>query len=163
MLTVEYTLPAELRADILALAQEELHPQGASVAALQLVQSHFRWISSQHLQEVAQLLDMSPDALDGIATYFNLLFRQPVGRHVIMLCDSVSCWLMGRDRLCAHLRQTLGIHPGETTPDGAVTLLPTVCLGHCDHAPALLADETLHGDLDTDALDRLIGSLRETP
>lgn len=163
MLTAEGTLPADIKAEILALAQEELHPQGASVAALQVVQSRFRWISTQHVKEVAQLLDMSPDALDGVATYFNLLFRKPVGKHVILLCDSVSCWVMGRDRVCAHLCKKLGIQPGETTADGAITLLPTVCLGHCDHAPALLADENLHGNLNTDTLDHLVDSLREKP
>ncbi|MCE2575231.1 NADH-quinone oxidoreductase subunit NuoE [Komagataeibacter sp. FNDCR2] len=156
-------LPAALRADIVALAGAELHPRGAAVSALRLVQEHFRWISTAHLHEVADLLGMSADDLDGVATYFNLLFRRPVGRHVIMLCDSVSCWMMGRDPLCAHLCRTLGIQPGETTADDAITLLPTVCIGHCDHAPAMLVDDALHGDVDTTTLDRLIAALKEQP
>ncbi|PYD48134.1 NADH-quinone oxidoreductase subunit NuoE [Novacetimonas pomaceti] len=163
MSTAEPPLPTSMRTEILVLAAQELHPRGASVAALRLVQDRFGWISTAHLREVAALLGMSDDDLDGIATYFNLLFRRPVGRHVIMLCDSVSCWIMGREPLCAHLCRTLGIRPGETTADNAITLLPTVCLGHCDHAPAMLVDDTLHGDVDMAALDHLIGTLRETP
>ncbi|MBV1833467.1 NADH-quinone oxidoreductase subunit NuoE [Novacetimonas pomaceti] len=163
MSTAEPPLPTSMRTEILALAAQEPHPRGAGVAALRLVQDRFGWISTAHLREVAALLGMSDDDLDGIATYFNLLFRRPVGRHVIMLCDSVSCWIMGREPLCAHLCRTLGIRPGETTADNAITLLPTVCLGHCDHAPAMLVDDTLHGDVDMAALDHLIGTLRETP
>ncbi|NHO33686.1 NADH-quinone oxidoreductase subunit NuoE [Acetobacter fallax] len=162
MSTAEHPLPDDLRADIAALVREELHPRGASVAALRLVQARFRWISTAHLREVAELLRMSVEDLDGIATYFNLLFRKPVGQHVIMLCDSVSCWIMGREHLCAHLCRTLGIRPGETTEDGAITLLPIVCLGHCDHAPALLVNETLHGNVDIASLDRLTDTLRGT-
>ncbi|RBM08264.1 NADH-quinone oxidoreductase subunit NuoE [Novacetimonas cocois] len=163
MSTADAPLPASMRTEILALAAQELHPRGASVAALRLVQDRLGWISTAHLREVAALLGMSDDDLDGIATYFNLLFRRPVGRHVIMLCDSVSCWIMGREPLCAHLCRTLGIRPGETTADNAITLLPTVCLGHCDHAPAMLVDDALHGDVDMAGLDHLIDTLRETP
>ncbi|NHN85455.1 NADH-quinone oxidoreductase subunit NuoE [Acetobacter musti] len=162
MSTADHPLPVPMQTEILALAKAELRPRGAAIAALRLVQARFRWISTPHLREVARLLDMSPDDLDGIATYYNLLFRKPVGHHVILLCDSVSCWIMGRERLCAHLRETLGIRPGETTPDGAITLLPTVCIGHCDHAPAMLVDESLHGDVDVKHLDRITDSLRES-
>ncbi|ARW10764.1 NADH-quinone oxidoreductase subunit NuoE [Acetobacter ascendens] len=163
MSTADLSLPAPIRAEILTLAMQELHPRGASVAALRLVQAHFGWISTVHLHEVADLLSMSADDLDGIATYFNLLFRRPVGRHIIMLCDSVSCWIMGREPLCAHLCRKLDIKPGETTADNAITLLPTVCIGHCNHAPAMLVDNTLHGDVTPESLDQLINTLRNTP
>ena len=152
-----------MRAEILALAAAEPHPRGAGVAALRLVQARFGWISTAHLREVAGLLGMSADDLDGVATYFNLLFRRPVGQHVIMLCDSVTCWIMGRDPLCAHLCQRLGIQPGETTADNAITLLPPVCIGHCDHAPAMLVDDRLHGDVATSRIDHVIAMLRDTP
>ncbi|GEB37854.1 NADH-quinone oxidoreductase subunit E [Gluconacetobacter liquefaciens] len=160
MSTADTPLPAELRARIADLARAEHRPRAASVSALTMVQERFGWVSDAHLAETASLLGMSPADLDGIATYFNLIFRRPVGRHVIMLCDSVSCWIMGRDTVCARLQARLGIRPGETTPDGAVTLLPIVCLGHCDHAPAMLVDRTLHGDLDAETAERLADGLR---
>jgi NADH-quinone oxidoreductase subunit E len=85
-----------------------------------------------------------------------LIFRQPVGRHVILLCDSVTCWIMGYDRLRQHLTSRLGIQLGETSPDGRFTLLPIVCLGTCDHAPALMIDNDLHRDLDPTKLDAIV-------
>lgn len=160
MSTADAPLPPELRTRIADLAQAEHRPRAASITALTLVQDHFGWVSNAHLAETASLLGMSPADLDGIATYFNLIFRRPVGRHVILLCDSVSCWIMGRDAVCARLQARLGIRPGETTPDGAVTLLPIVCLGHCDHAPAMLVDRTLYGDLNAETAGRLADTLR---
>jgi len=149
-----------LRARIEALAGHQAHPRGACIEALQLVQAEHGWISDEHLREVAVLLRMSPADLDGVATFFNLLFRRPVGRNVILLCDSVSCWLMGRERLQAALRARLGIEPGQTTPDQAFTLLPTVCLGHCDHAPAMMIGERLYGDVDETRLDQALAESR---
>jgi NADH-quinone oxidoreductase subunit E len=91
-----------------------------------------------------------------VATFYNLIFRRPVGRHVIMVCDSVSCWIMGCDRVRKHLHDRLGIGPGETTPDHRFTLLPIVCLGCCDHAPAMTVDSDLHGDLDPQKIDAVL-------
>ncbi len=153
-------LPQSLRDRIAHLGQHEAHPRAACIEALQQVQREFGWVSDGHLYEVARLLGMSPADLDGVATYFNLIFRRPVGRRVILLCDSVSCWLMGRDGLAAHLKQRLGIVPGQTTPDREFTLLPTVCLGHCDHAPAMMIGDTLHGDLDVAGIDRALDGER---
>jgi NADH-quinone oxidoreductase subunit E len=130
--------------------------RAACIEALMAVQRRHRWISDAQLREVAALLDMAPDELDGVATFYNLLFRRPVGRHVIMVCDSVSCWVMGHDALLHALQQRLGIVRGQTSADGRFTLLPIVCLGHCDHAPALMVDDDLHGDVAPENLDALL-------
>jgi NADH-quinone oxidoreductase subunit E len=143
-----------------ALARRYEDKRAASIEALQHVQRHHRWISDKRLREVAALLDMAPDELDGVATFYNLIFRRPVGRHVIMLCDSVSCWIMGHDTLLAHLEARLGVRRGGTTADGRFTLLPIVCLGHCDHAPALMIDDDLHGDLEPARLDAVLDAYR---
>ena len=76
-----------------------------------------------------RFLDMSPDEVEGVATFYNLIYRQPVGRHVILLCDSVSCWILGYDGLLEHLSGRLGIGLGETTADGRFTLLPAPAWG----------------------------------
>src|SRR6195952_774753 len=107
MSTAEIThagLPFALRERIAAIGQHEAHPRAACIEALQQVQRAFGWVSDDHLREVAGLLGMSSADLDGVATYFNLIFRRPVGRRVILLCDSVSCWLMGRERVAGHLQ-----------------------------------------------------------
>jgi NADH-quinone oxidoreductase subunit E len=99
---------------------------------------------------------MTPDELDSVATFYNLIFRKPVGRHVILVCDSVSCWIMGYERLRERLTARLGIRPGDTTADGRFTLLPIVCLGTCDHAPAMMIDEDLYRDIDPAAIDAIL-------
>lgn len=135
-------------------------PRAACVEALKLVQRRHRWISDERLGEVATLLGMTADELDGVATFYNLIFRRPVGRHVVLVCDSVSCWVMGQERLLEHLWQRLGAGLGATTPDGRFTILPTVCLGFCDHAPAMMVGDEQHGDLDPQRLDALLESYR---
>ena len=72
---------------------------------------------------------------------------------MILVCDSVSCWVMGYEQVCEYLRDRLGIDLGETTADGRFTLLPVVCLGACDHAPAMMIDDELHGDLTPEKID----------
>jgi NADH-quinone oxidoreductase subunit E len=126
------------------------------IDAMKIVQRHRGWVSDESLEDIAQLLEMSLDELDGVATFYNLLFRQPVGRHVVLLCDSVSCWIMGYDRLRERLCSKLGVRLGETTADGRFTLLPIVCLGTCDHAPAMMVDEDLHRDLDPEKADKAL-------
>ena len=85
---------------------------------------------------------MTPAELDGVATFYNLIFRKPVGRHVILVCDSVSCWMHGlRDAARPPASAPGHRSSGETTADGRFTLLPIVCLGACDQAPAMMVDD----------------------
>jgi NADH-quinone oxidoreductase subunit E len=135
--------------------------RAACVEALKIVQQHRGWVSDESLEDIAVLLDMTPAELDSVATFYNLIFRRPVGQHVILLCDSVSCWIMGYERLYQHLSARLGITMGETTQDGQFTLLPMCCLGTCDHAPALMIDTALYRDLAPDQLDDILAQVRE--
>jgi NADH-quinone oxidoreductase subunit E len=131
-------------------------PRAACVEALKIVQRHRRWISDESLQDLAGLLDMTVDELDNVATFYNLIFRRPVGEHVILLCDSISCWIMGYERIRRHLTERLGIELGQTTADGKFTLLPMVCLGDCDHAPAMMIDEELYRNLDPEKVEQIL-------
>jgi NADH-quinone oxidoreductase subunit E len=128
--------------------------RAACIEALKIVQQRRGWVSDEALKELADFLEMTPEELEGVATFYNLVFRRPVGRHVILLCDSVSCWIMGCEQTREHLQQRLGVGLGETTADNRFTLLPTVCLGCCDHAPALMVDGDLHTDLDPQKIDK---------
>ena len=127
-----------------------------SIDAMRIVQRHRGWVSDDALKDIAELLEVPVSELDSVATFYNLIFRKPVGRHVIMVCHSISCWVMGYDRLPDHMTGRLGIKMGETTPDGRFTLLPIVCLGTCDHAPAMMVDEDLHRDLDAEKIDGIL-------
>jgi NADH-quinone oxidoreductase subunit E len=130
--------------------------QAASVDAMKIVQRHRGWVSDESLKDLALLLDMTADELDGVATFYNMIFRRPVGRHVILVCNSVTCWMLGADRLHAHTAIASGARSGETSADGRFTLLPIVCLGACDHAPALMIDGDLRGDVDPEQVDQLL-------
>lgn len=128
----------------------------ACIEGLKIIQKRQRWVSDEALEELAQILEMSPAAIDSVATYYNLIFRKPVGRHMILICDNVSCYIMGYEKIAEYIKQKLDIGYGETTPDDCFTLLPITCLGTCDHAPALMIDDDLHRDLTVDKLDDIL-------
>ncbi len=128
----------------------------ACIDALKIVQHHRGWVSDEGLKDVADHFGMTVEEMDAVATFYNLIYRKPVGRHVILLCDSVSCWVMGYEPIHKYLNQRLGIDFGGTTGDMRFTLLPVPCLGACDRAPAMMIDEDLHCDLDLQKIDRIL-------
>ena len=132
------------------------YKKAACIEALKAVQQHRRWISDDSLKDIASYMEMSSEELDSVATFYNMIFRKPVGRHIILLCDSISCWVMGYESVRDHLFQRLGIKYGETTKDGRYTLLPNCCLGTCDCAPALMIDNDLYRNLKLDELDSIL-------
>lgn len=143
----ETILTAAEIAEIQAELAHYPNASAASIEALKVVQKHRGWVPDEPLKAVAAMLGMSAEDLDAVATFYNLIFRQPVGRTVIYCCDSVSCWMLGADAVRERLSERLGIGLGETTPDGAYTLLPIVCLGACDHAPVVMVGERLCHDV----------------
>ena len=130
--------------------------KAAGIEALKIVQHHRRWISDESLHEIATYMEMSPEELDSVATFYNLIFRKPVGRHIILVCDSISCWVMGYESIRDHLIQRLAVKYGETTKDGRFTLLPNCCLGTCDCAPALMIDNDLYRNVSIGQLEELL-------
>jgi NADH-quinone oxidoreductase subunit E len=128
----------------------------ATIEALKIVQKRRGWVSDESLHDIASLLDMTSAELDAVATFYNSIYRKPVGRHVIAICDSMVCWSLGYDPLRDLLRQKLGVGFGETTPDNRFTLLPVSCLGACDRAPAMLVDDDLHGPVAPEMLDGIL-------
>ncbi len=136
----------------------EHYPQksAASIEALKIVQNNKRWISDESIKDVAEALDMTAADLDSVATFYSRIYRKPVGEHVILLCDSVSCWIMGYENILKHISGKLGIGYGETTPDGRFTLLPNSCLGNCDKAPCMIIDNKTYDNLTNDKVDEIL-------
>ena len=124
--------------------------------ALRIVQKHRGWISDETLHAVSDFLQIPVAQLESVATYFQLIFRQPVGKEVILLCKSASCWIMGCSRLQQKLQSKLQIAPGQTTADGLFTLLETPCLGDCDKAPVMMVGEEMHRNLTDESIDEII-------
>jgi NADH-quinone oxidoreductase subunit E len=148
------------RTEILAELQHFAHKPAACVEALRIVQRHRGWVSEE-IEDIAELLDMTPDELDAVATFYSLIFRKPVGKHIILVCDSVSCWVMDYERILKHLNARLGIGLGETSADKQFTLLPVACLGACDHAPAMMIDDQLYTDLTPEKIDEILKTYRQ--
>jgi len=147
--------PEELEIFHAGVAQEET-PRSACIAALKFVQERRGHVSDEALAYIAPLLDMTVSDLESVATFYSLVFRKPVGEHVILLCDSVSCFILGHDAVLNHLRKRLGIDLGQTTADNRFTLLTIPCLGACDRAPAMMIDETLYGPLTPESIDEIL-------
>ncbi|MHB2150350.1 NADH-quinone oxidoreductase subunit NuoE [Caldithrix abyssi] len=130
--------------------------QAAVIEALKVVQEHRGYVSDESVKDVAEFLEMTPDEVDSVATFYNLIFRKPVGEHVILLCDSISCWIMGYENVRDHLKKKLKIDLGQTTEDKKFTLLTIPCLGACDRAPAMMVDDELYGNLTPEKIDEIL-------
>jgi NADH-quinone oxidoreductase subunit E len=157
---LETGLPEGLLAELRTRVQTSEHPREHAVDVLFALHSRHGYLSDEVVVEAAALLSMTPLEVDEIATFYNFLYRRPVGRHVIHVCDGTVCWMQGHESVLDHLRATLGIGPGETTPDGLFTLLPVCCIGYCDRAPAMLVDLAVHGNLTPERIDRILEDLR---
>ena len=156
----ETLIPALSETELAEIDAEIAHvPYRSAVAidALKIVQAHRGWISDESLRAIARHLNMSPDELDGIATFYNLSYRRPVGDKIILLCNSISCWIKGCNSLQQKISEQLGVGLGETTADNRYTLLPVTCLGACDKAPVLMVGDELHEDVDSEALENMFG------
>jgi NADH-quinone oxidoreductase subunit C/D len=129
------------------------------IEALRIVQKHRGWISDDAVRDIAEFLGMSPDSVDGIATFYNLIFRKPVGKHVLFICDSVSCWILGCDKLKDYLMNHHGLKMGDTSATGAVTVLPIACLGTCEKAPAVMIDGNIRSHVTPDKLELILQSV----
>ncbi|HTF98965.1 MAG TPA: NADH-quinone oxidoreductase subunit NuoE [Nitrospirota bacterium] len=130
-------------------------PASTSVEALSVVQRRRGWVSDEALKDIAAHIGLTPDELDAVATFYSFIFRKPVGRHVILVCDSISCWVMGYHPLLDVIKARLDIGFGETTADSRFTLLPISCLGACDRAPAMMVDDDLYGPVTPEMMDSI--------
>lgn len=148
-------LTEEERSEIIKEIGRYPNKRAACVAVLKIVQRYRGWVSDE-IRDIAPLLEMTPEELDGVATFFSHIYTRPLGKHVIFICDSISCWVMGYDMLQAHLLKHLGIRPGETTADGQFTLLPIACLGLCEYAPAMMVDDALYTLLTPEKIDDIL-------
>lgn len=141
-------------------AEASAHGGGrpAMVESLRLIQQAYGWVSDEHLEQAAEILGVSTAEMDGVATFFSLIFRRPVGETLILLCDGASCGLNGGDAVRDAIMQALGIGFGETTADGLYTLINICCVGACERAPAALIgrDRTLVGPLSPEDLKPLL-------
>jgi NADH-quinone oxidoreductase subunit E len=132
------------------------YPAAACIDVLKIVQHHRGWISDEAVEEIAAELNMSAEEIESVATFYTRIYRKPVGRHIILVCDSISCMILGYESVYKHISGKLSIVFGETTPDGRFTLLPVTCLGDCDNAPAIMINNDLHNKISINSIDAIL-------
>jgi NADH-quinone oxidoreductase subunit E len=153
-------LPEELLSEARSLM--ELYPEkrSALIPICHLVQGHEGWLSPQAIEEVADLLGLSPAEVQGTASFYDMLHTEPVGKYLVGICTNIACMLSGAYELLEHAEKSLGIAPGETTRDELFTLEETECLAGCDMAPCVQVNYRFVGKLDESGFDALIEDLK---
>jgi len=137
------------------------HPgrRAASVEVMRLLQTRHGWLDDAAVEEAARITSLSTTEIEELATFYNLIFRHPVGHHVLQVCDSVCCAMQGANECMAHLRRRLGVNPGGIALHGKLTVLPNICLGLCDRAPAALLDGEPIAPVNNEKLDEMLDHL----
>jgi NADH-quinone oxidoreductase subunit E len=149
-------LTEEEKKEILQEVKHYPYPAVACIDALKIVQQHRKWISDESIIDVAQILGISNEEVESVATFYSRIYRKPVGRNVILICDSVSCMIMGYGAIYEYISGKLGISFGETASDERYTLLPVSCLGDCDHAPVMIINDDHYNKLTVEKIDELL-------
>jgi NADH-quinone oxidoreductase subunit E len=146
----------ELRRQIIAVE----HPRELAVDVMFALQAHYGYLSDVALEEAASLLGMTPLEVEELATFYTFIYREPVGKYVIHLCDSLICWMDGYESLRDYMCRKLAVKLGGTTADGLFTLLPVCCIGYCDRSPAMLINRKVYGNLTAEKIDEILEELK---
>jgi len=140
--------------------EHEMHhyedPRAASIEALKVVQKARGWVPDGACDAIGAILGIPASDVEGVATFYSQIFRVPVGRHIIRVCDSMTCYIGGHESVLDSIKNEIGIEPGQTTADNRFTLIPVCCLGNCDKAPALMIDDDTFGDVQPGGVAQLL-------
>jgi NADH-quinone oxidoreductase subunit E len=155
-------LPKELAESLEKKIAHADHPREMVVDVMLALQEHYGFLSDDAVEAVAALLGMSPLEVEELATFYTFIYREPVGKYVIHVCDSVICWMdeFGSISIQDYLCRKLDIAVGDTSADGLFTLLPVCCIGYCDMSPAMLINRKVYGNLTPQKIDEILGELK---
>ena len=164
-------LPPELKKSLEKELRATEHPREKAVDVMYAIQSHYGYLSDQGLSEASGLLGMTELELEELATFYDYIYRSPVGRFVLHVCDSVVCWMCHDEWSCigeeesivTYLCARLGVNVGDITDDGLFTVLPSACIGYCEFAPAMLVNGKPYGPLTPAYLEEILQTLRDNP
>ena len=134
--------------------------RSAILAALYLVQEQQGYLTANGMRHVAGILEMTPAQVEDVATYYVMFYKEPVGKHVLQVCRTLSCALLGAERVTEELSAKLGIKPGETDPSGTFTLIEVECLGACDRAPVVMVNDDWHERLAPEQAGQFVDDIR---
>lgn len=152
-------LPDELKLKLRKMIAEAESPREKAIDVMFEIQELQGWVSDEAMVEAAVLLGMTPLELEELATFYDYIYRSPVGKYVIRVCDSTVCWLEGHRSVIDYISERAGVPMGGTSSDGLFTLLPTCCIGYCDRAPAMVINKRVYGKLTPEKIDRILDKL----
>ncbi len=146
--------------DIRKVAKRYPESKSAILPALRLAQEQYGWLSREALEEVGEALDLTPAYCMSVASFYDMLHLEPVGTHVIEVCTNVCCGLVNAQAVLEAFELELGVAPGETTSDGAITLRAVECLGGCSTPTLVAVDHRYHQSVTPEAVPAIVQELR---
>ncbi len=153
-------LPHDLKTKLVGMIALSDHPREKAIDVMNDLQNYYGHMTDDAMEEAAEMLGMTPLELEELATFYDFIYREPAGKYVIRVCDSSVCWMRDHESVIQHITEKLGVKMGETTVDGLFTLLPVVCLGYCDRAPAMLVNQKVYGLLTAEKIDGILDELK---
>lgn len=156
-------LTEQTKQAIFELQKRYPEKRSALIPALHLAQAQVGYLPQEIQAEVAALFDIDTTEVNAVVTFYDMFFEKPVGKHLIHVCKNLSCMLCGGDEIMDSLCKKLQVKPGETTADGAFTVIPCECLAACDRAPMMLVDDEVVGPVKEQDIDAILESARKKP
>jgi NADH-quinone oxidoreductase subunit E len=145
-----------LKKSLQARVAHAVSAREAAVDVMKELQSHYGWLTDEAVGEAADLLGLSPLQVDELATFYEMIYRRPVGKKVIHVCDSISCWSACCEKIMAHLQSRLGVSLGGTSADGEFTLIPCCCMGMCGDGPVMSVGSNFYLNLTPERVDEIL-------
>jgi NADH-quinone oxidoreductase subunit E len=153
-------IPEQLHEKLKNLIVQAENPREQAVNVMYEIQRHYGYLSDEGLQEAAAMVGATPLELEELATFYDFIYREPVGRFVLHVCDGVVCWMFHEGSLFDYMCRKLGVCPGDVSADGMFTVLPTACIGYCDQAPAMVVNGRFFGNLTPERIDEILEQLK---
>jgi NADH-quinone oxidoreductase subunit E len=152
-----------LVSEIQQIAKQYPESRSAIMPALHLAQERYGWLPREAFEEVGEALGLTPAYCMSVASFYDMYHLEPVGTHTIEVCTNISCALVGAQATLEAFERELGVRPGETTPDGAVTLRTVECYGGCGWGPVVAIDQRYHEPVKAEDVPRLVQEMRTSP
>jgi NADH-quinone oxidoreductase subunit E len=156
-------IPEELRTQLQAKIAAADNAREQAINVMYEIQRYYGYLTDEGLGEAAAMVGATPLEMEELATFYDFIYREPVGRFVLHVCDGVVCWMFHEGSLFDYLCQKLGVCAGEVSADGMFTVLPTACIGFCDQAPAMVVNGRFFGNLTPESIDEILEQLKSEP
>jgi NADH-quinone oxidoreductase subunit E len=157
---IKKMLTQENKNKIDALKKQFPDTRSITISALHIAQEQYGWVSEDSMKEIASLLNLPESHVIGVATFYSMFNKKPVGKFHIQVCTNISCQLLGAEKISQYLCKKLNIKVGETTSDKKFTVSEVECLGSCGTAPMMQVNDDYHENLTPEKIDHILQDLK---